>query len=210
MDNQHPPGSPPFKPKKPTMKGNRPARRDSPSKPGAPPGPQLPAEPQGNSSAEEIAFKYVQAALTESLVADALPPLISEHLQAPSLEGLDPESISLKQASEGITILIPGSAYLKPGDEFNLLWGSTTYPTHTVDEDNVNQLVMATEWVIHSPTSHIRQGKVEVCYDVYRDGQRIGTSATLHVKVHDTYTPSEKQRKRKRSIGRKNRRRPPL
>lgn len=212
MDDNHPPGSPPFKPKKLTTKGHRPARRDSPNKPGAPVGPQLPAEPSDTANAgaaKELAFKYSGLLLTETLGADALLPLISNQLEAPSLEGLDPESISLKQASEGIKVLIPSADCLMPGDEFNLMWGSRPFTTHTVNTENIKQPIMATEWVIHSRTSHLRQGKVKVCYDVYREGQRIGTSAILDVYLHDTYLPGEKQQKRKQSRLRKQQRQSP-
>jgi hypothetical protein len=214
MDDSHPPGSPPFKPKKLTKKEPRPARRESPSKPGAAPGPQLPADPLASASdsrgSKELASRYADARLTETPWADLLAPLISEHLPAPTLEkGLDPKSISLKRAREGMDVLIPSSDCLLPGDTLYLMWGGQCFDPHTIDEDSIKRTVLATALVTHSPTSFLRQGHVKVCYDIYRNGQRIGTSAILDVYLHDSYTPGEKQEKRKKLVLRKQRRRPP-
>lgn len=213
MDDQKPPGSPPFNPKKPTTKGHRPARRDSPTKPGAPPVTHPPAEHSGGTqeppSIGEMAFKYAHALRAEDSPADALAVLISADLGPPFLEeGFNPQSISEAQMRAGITVLIPGCPHLKPGDEFNLLWGSKIYPNQTLNEENINDPIMGMQWVSYSVYDAIPQGKVDVCYDVNRDGQRIGTSAILHVNLHSCYRSSEKQRKRGRSVKRRQRRRP--
>ncbi|WP_397448963.1 hypothetical protein [Pseudomonas sp. NA-150] len=206
---KRPPGSPPLNPKTLTSNGHRPARRDSLSKPGASLGPQLPGPPldSDHGSAEEVTVKYIEYLAGEEVEDHQLLSMISEHLPAPSLDGLDPESVSLNQASEGIMVLIPGSPPLQPGDSFNLLWGGVGFPSQTLDEDTFNQPVIGRQLVIHSPTSFLQQGKVKVCYDIYRNQQRIGTSAILYVNVHDSYTPGENQLVRKRLIKRRHNRR---
>jgi hypothetical protein len=214
MDEKHPPGSPPSKPKKLRLKEPRAARRDSQSKPGAPPGPQLPVGPIVNPTdspeSKELVSRYADSRLTETPLLDLLAPLISESLPAPELEkGLDPNSISLKRAREGIHVLIPSSACLLPGDTLNLMWGSKRFRSHAVNEEKLEQEVLAIELVIHSQTHYLQQGHVKVCYDVYRDGQRIGTSAILDVYLHDTYLPGDKQQIRKLSILRKQQRKSP-
>ncbi|MDB5979380.1 MAG: hypothetical protein JWQ69_395 [Pseudomonas sp.] len=214
MDDTHPPGSPPFKPKKLTKKEPRPARRERPSKPGAPAGPQQLAEPFAGTNdspeSKELASRYADSRLIETPLVDLLVPLISEHLPAPALEkGLDPKSISLKRAREGMKVLMPSSACLLPGDTLQLMWGSLPFPDHCATEEALAQEVLAIELVTHSPTCFLRQGHVKVCYDVYRNGQRIGTSAILDVYLHDSYTPGEKQEKRKQLVLRRQRRRPP-
>ena len=213
MDDQKPPGPPPFKPKKPTTQGTRPARRDSPTKPGAPLGAHPPAEHSDNtsktSSTEEMAFTYAHVLRAEDHSSGELAVLISTHLEPPSLEGINPKSVSEAQMKAGINVLIPGSAYLKPGDEFHLLWGSRTYPIQTLDEEHINDPIIGMQWVSYSTDNVAPQGKVEVCYDINRDGQLIGTSAILHLNVHSCYRSSEKQRNRGRAIRRKQQRRPP-
>lgn len=213
MDDSHPPGSPPFKPKKP-LKEPRPARRDSQNKPGVPLGSQPPTEPFAGTTdspeSKELASRYAESRLTETPLMDLLSPLISEQLPAPVLEeGLDPNSISLKRAMEGMKVYIPNSDCLLPGDTLYLMWGGQRFDPHTLDENSIKHAVLATDLVTHSPTNFLRQGHVKVCYDVYRNDQRIGTSAILNVYLHDSYTPGEKQVKRKQSIRRKQRRRPP-
>lgn len=209
MDDKNPSSSSLPKTSKGTTTDGRPARRESQQKPGVPIGPPLSAEahsnPNAQPAAQELALNYLQAALAEHPCEHLLPALISDHLAAPTLDGLDPDLLTLAQAKRGFNVLIPGSAYLRPGDEFNLLWGGTTYPTQLVDEVNVKQAVMGTQWLFSSPTSHLRQGKVQVCYDVFRDGLRIGTSAILHVKLQDFYSINDKQKSRKTSFQRKNR-----
>lgn len=209
MDDNKPGGSNPHKDSEATNTDARPARRESQTKPGVQPGPQLPSEAHSSApdsaSAEELALRYEQAMRAEYPLAHLLPALISDQLAAPSLDGLDPDSLTLAQAQAGFNVLIPGSCYLRAGDEFNLLWGGTTYPTQQVDEFNVKQSVMGTQWLFSSPHSHLRQGKVQVCYDVFRDGLRIGTSAILHVKLQDHYSTNDKQRSRKITFQRKNR-----
>jgi len=213
MDDQKPPGPPPFKPKKPTTQGTRPARRDSPTKPGLPLGTHLPTEhPDGapkTSSTGEMAFTYAHVLRPEDNSSGELAVHISTHLEPPSLEGINPKSVSEAQMKAGINVLIPGSAYLKPGDEFHLLWGSRTYPIQTLDEEHINDPIIGMQWVSYSTDNVAPQGKVEVCYDINRDGQLIGTSAILHLNVHSCYRSSVKQRNRGRSIRRKQQRRPP-
>lgn len=214
MDDNHPPGSPPFKPKKLTKKDPRPARRESPSKPGAAPGPQLPAEPfagaSDNPESKERASWYADSRLTETPLVDLLAPLISEHLPPPTLEeGLDPNSISLQRAMEGMTVYLPNSDSLLPGDTLYLMWGGQRLGPEAIDEESIQHAVPATVLVTHSPTSFLRQGHVKVCYDVYRNGQRIGTSAILDVYLHDSYTSGEKQEKRKQLVRRQQRRHSP-
>lgn len=207
MDDNQSPGSPPIKKKKLPTESNRPARRDSPSKPGLPAGPQFPTETQDSpnftSTTEEMSLNYDHETAVE--YAAALPALISGHLAAPSLEDVDPTSVSLDQAGKGFRVLIPGSAHLEPGDEFNLLWGGAVYPKQIIDATNANQTVIGSEWLFHSPRSHLQQGKVEVCYDVYRNGQRIGTSAILYVNLHESYTTNDKHKSRKISFQRRSR-----
>ncbi|WP_219060536.1 hypothetical protein [Pseudomonas sp. UMAB-08] len=213
MDDQKPPGPPPFKPKKPTKQGARPARRDSLTKPGLPIGTHLPTEHSDGapktSSTGEMAFTYAHVLRAEDSSSGELAVLISTHLEPPSLEGINPKSVSEAQMKAGINVLIPGSSYLKPGDEFHLLWGSRTYPIQTLDEENINDPIIGMQWVSYSTDNVAPQGKVEVCYDINRDGQRIGTSAILHLNVHSCYRSSVKQRNRGRSIRRKQQRRPP-
>jgi hypothetical protein len=213
MDDQKPPGSPPFNPEKPTTQGTRPARRASPIKPGVPLGTPLSAEHSDStpktSSTEEMAFTYAQALRAEDNAPGELAVLISTHLEPPSLEGINPTSVSEAQMKTGINVLIPNSSYLKPGDEFHLMWGSRTYPIRTLDEGHINDPIIAKEWVSYRTEGVVPQGKVEVCYDINRDGQRIGTSAILHVNVHSCYRSSAKQRNRGRAIRRKQQRRPP-
>jgi len=210
MENQGPPDFPSLNPKKPQTKGQRPARRDSPTKPGAPPGTSPSMEHPGNPITEEMALRYAGALQAGTACADTLSPPISAYLPPPSLEGIDPVSISVTQVIVGMKVVIPGSPCLKLGDTFNLLWGSRVFPPQTVDEENINQPVIGTEWAIHTPIAHLPQGNVEVCYDVYRDGLWIGTSAILHAIVPNCYTTSKKQRNRSRSIRRKHPRRPPF
>lgn len=214
MTHQGPPEFPSSKPKKNRNKGVRPSRRDSASKPGAPQGPQLPAEHPDSlkdaPSTEEMALRYARALQAEKASADVLLIPISPYLEAPSLEAVDPASITREQVIAGMKVLIPGSSQLNLGDEFKLLWGSRVYPAQTVNEENINQPIIGTEWAVHTPEAHLPQGNVKVCYDVYRNGQRIGTSAILHANVPNCYTSSEKQRKRRRSIRRKQQRRAPL
>ena len=213
MDDQKPPGPPPFKPKKPTTQGTRPARRDSPTKPGAPLGTHPPAEHSGGAqeppSIGEMAFTYAHVLRPEDNSSGELAVHISTHLEPPSLEGINPTSVSEAQMKTGINVLIPNSSYLKPGDEFHLMWGSRTYPIRTLDEGHINDPIIAKEWVSYRTEGVVPQGKVEVCYDINRDGQRIGTSAILHVNVHSCYRSSAKQRNRGRAIRRKQQRRPP-
>lgn len=214
MDDSHPPGSPPSKPKTPTLKEPRPARRESQSKPGAAPGPQLPPEPFAgavdNPVSKELASRYADSALTETPWVDLLAPLISEHLPAPELEeGLNPDSIPLKRAREGMKVHITGSDCLLPGDTLYLMWGGQRIGPEAMDEENIEHLVPATFLVIHSPTHFLRQGHVKVCYDLYRNNQRIGTSPILNVYLHDSYRPGEKQEERRQLFRRKQRRRPP-
>jgi hypothetical protein len=209
MDDKDLNSTPPSKADNPTSTDGHPARRESQNKPGVPTGPQLPSEAQsgahGSTAAEELAFNYDHAKLAEYPFADLLPALISDHLKAPSLDGIDPGLMTVAQARAGFYVLIPGSDYLRPGDEFNLLWGGTTYPTQIVNEFNAKQPVMGTQWLFSSPNSYLRQGKVQVCYDVFRDGARIGTSAILHVKLQDFYSINDKQKSRKITFQRKNR-----
>lgn len=212
MDDKHPPGSGPFKPKKPALKGPRPARRDSPNKPGAPPGPPVSTEfPAGadDPTAYELAYRYADSPLSEILYTDVLAPLISEHLPAPTLQkGINPNAISLKQLKTGFKALIPSSDCLMPGDTVILMWGSKCYEPRAVTEDNLKQKVLADELIIHSELSFLPQGRVKVCYDVHRNGQRIGTSPILGACTHETYETSEKQVTRKKNVKRKSQRRP--
>jgi predicted ribonuclease toxin of YeeF-YezG toxin-antitoxin module len=156
-----------------------------------------------------MAFTYAHVLRAEDHSSGELAALISTHLEPPSLEGINPKSVSEAQMKAGINVLIPGSAYLKPGDELRLLWGSRTYPIRTLDEEHINDPIIAKEWVSYRTEGVVPQGKVEVCYDINRDGQRIGTSAILHLNVHSCYRSSEKQRNRGRAIRRKQQRRPP-
>jgi hypothetical protein len=212
MDDKHPPGSPPPKRKKATSKSARPARRDSPNKPGAPPGTPVPMGPPTHledPAADELAYRYAGSSLTEIRHIHALAPLISEHLPAPSLQkGINPESISQKQLKKGFKALIPSSDCLMPGDTLILMWGSKCYEPHSVTEDNLKQKVLTHELIIHSELSFLPQGRVKVCYDVHRDGQRIGTSAILGACTHETYETSDKQVTRKKNVKRKSQRRP--
>ncbi|MEB0042261.1 MULTISPECIES: hypothetical protein [unclassified Pseudomonas] len=209
MDDNDPKSSATPNGKNPITTEGRPARRESQSKPGVPAGTQLSSDAHISanppSSTEELSLNYPQAAFAEYSFEDLMPALISDHLKAPSLDGIDPESMSLAQAQKGFNVLIPSSSYLRPGDTFNLLWGGVTYPAQRVDELNVKQSIMGTQWLFSSPTSFLRQGKVQVCYDVFRDGVRVGTSAILHVKLQDFYSTNDKQKSRKTSFQRKNR-----
>ncbi|MGV8918363.1 MAG: hypothetical protein ACOH2R_11285 [Pseudomonas sp.] len=208
MGKNRPPGSPPFDPK-PKANGHRPARRDSPQKPGAPAGPQLPtASPDSDDNAsQEAAIKYIQYFPGEAVEEHRLLPLICEHLPAPELYKLDPQWVSLRLAKEGILLLIPGSAALKPGDTFNLLWGGVSFPAHTLDAEILTHSFIGCQRVLHSPTSFLQQGKVKVCYDICRSGQRIGTSAVLTVNLYDLPPPDAAQTVRRPYTPRKHNRR---
>lgn len=212
MDDKHPPGSPPPKRKKATSKGARPARRDSLNKPGAPPGTPVSTEvptSADDANAYELAYRYAGSALTEIRYTHGLAPLISEHLPAPTLQkGINPESISMRQLKKGFKALIPNSDCLMPGDIVTLMWGSKCYKACEVTEGNLKQKVLAHELIIHSELSFLPQGRVKVCYDVHRDGQRIGTSAILGACTHETYETSDKQVTRKKNVHRKSLRRP--
>jgi hypothetical protein len=208
MDDNDPNSTPPSKADNPTSTDGHPVRQESQHTLSVPTGPQSPSEAQsahGSTVVEELAFNYDHVTLAEYPFANLLPALISDHLKAPSLDGIDPDLMTVAQARAGFGVLIPGSDYLRSGDKFNLLWGGTTYPTQIVNEFNARQPVMGTQWLFSSPTSHIRQGKVQVCYDVFRDGARIGTSAILHVKLQDFYSINDKQKSRKITFQRKNR-----
>ena len=143
---------------------------------------------------KELASWYADSRLTKTPLADLLAPLISEHLPAPELEeGLDPKSISLQRAMEGMKVYIPGSEGLLAGDTLYLMWGGQRFDPRALDEDSIKNAVATTVLVTHSPTSFLRQGHVKVCYDVYRNEQRVGTSAILDVYLHDTYLEKDKR-----------------
>lgn len=110
-------------------------------------------------------------------------PNISNTLKAPHLPGVDPANISHDQAYAGISVHIPGSPLMEEGDTIVFHWGmnqSSTRILHAVGfSSTVRVLCIAYNFI-----QHLQFGLVDVYFEVFRRGKRIGISPATLVTVN--------------------------
>jgi hypothetical protein len=107
---------------------------------------------------------------------------ISNTLQAPRLPNLDPQNISHAQAWAGICIHIPGSPRMAEGDTIVFHWGLNRSSTRIMHAVGMNATVRVL-CIAYSFVSHVQYGLVDVYFEVYRRGKKIGTSPATRVIV---------------------------
>jgi len=133
----------------------------------------------------------------------ALPrPGMSKTLKPPILPNVRCDAITDLQADTGISVHIPGSAGMRVGDVVVLHWGRDLHAA-TIDEPVKDDSIVATYCLNYNYMIHIKHGPVNVHFEVYRGQRIIGRSPVLRAYVKNRHRLSEKQRCRRRMMGKK-------
>lgn len=110
-------------------------------------------------------------------------PNISNTLKAPLLPNVDTDSISQAQAYAGISVHIPGSPLMEEDDVIVFHWGINQSSTRILQTVGLTPTVRVL-CVAYNFIPHIQYGLVDVYFEVFRRGKRIGISPATMVTVN--------------------------
>lgn len=108
---------------------------------------------------------------------------VTPGLPAPVVDDSD-AIITYVEARAGVEVKIPGSAFLKDGDQITLYWGSEKMGPVPVDPDDLGEPFVLFFTVAFETIEAAGNGPRQLKYEVIRDGQIAGISDDLELQVN--------------------------
>lgn len=105
---------------------------------------------------------------------DLLPPMVPQ---------ADDGLIDDTDGRQGVRVDIPAYTHAEAGDAITLLWGRVALPEYRLTAAEIGQAVLFSMAVAYPSLVQAGDGKLEVRYEVRREGQLLATSPSLEVQV---------------------------